>query len=150
MLADFYATLRDFIKKNSKKKNPKKIREIFFSFFFGYHGSMFNLEHASKKNLGLGPLVWEEIENEQTVHKAYKIIEGLLLNRACKTRFRPALCCKSYLKCALFILAQDALRANQGLQIEAYSCAINRAPPPTTISRETQTLNKKCLEFSPA
>jgi hypothetical protein len=41
------------------------------------------------------------------------------LNRVCKTRFRPALCCKSYLKRALFTLAKDVLRANPGLQIGA-------------------------------
>jgi hypothetical protein len=37
----------------------------------GYYGSTSSLEHACE-NLGgggLGPLVWEEKENEQTVHK---------------------------------------------------------------------------------
>jgi hypothetical protein len=40
-----------------------------FKFFFGYHGSTSNLEHACKNLGGLGTLVREEIENEQTVHK---------------------------------------------------------------------------------
>jgi hypothetical protein len=35
----------------------------------GSHGSTSNLEHACEKLGGLGPLVWEEIENVQTVHK---------------------------------------------------------------------------------
>jgi hypothetical protein len=42
---------------------------FFFQFFLGYHGSTSNLEHACENLVGLGPLVWEEIENEQTVHK---------------------------------------------------------------------------------
>jgi hypothetical protein len=42
---------------------------FFFQIFFGYHGSTSNLEHACENLGGLGPLVWEEIENEQTVHK---------------------------------------------------------------------------------
>jgi hypothetical protein len=48
----------------------KIFREIFFfQTFLGYHGSTSNLEHACENLGGLGPLVWEEIENEQTVHK---------------------------------------------------------------------------------
>jgi hypothetical protein len=43
--------------------------KFFFQIFFGYHGSTSNLEHACENLGGLGPLVWEEIENEQTVHK---------------------------------------------------------------------------------
>jgi hypothetical protein len=77
-LAECYATLRVFIKKiwkkiAKKKLNKKKInkifREFFFQIFFSYHGSTSNLEHACENLGGLGPLVWEEIENEQTVHK---------------------------------------------------------------------------------
>jgi hypothetical protein len=41
----------------------------FFRIFFGYCGSMSTLEHACENLGGLGPLVWEEIENGQTVHK---------------------------------------------------------------------------------
>jgi hypothetical protein len=60
-------------KKFDQKKFQKKIRKfsvkIFFQLFFPYHGSTSNLEHACE-NLGeLGPLVWEEIENVQTVHR---------------------------------------------------------------------------------
>jgi hypothetical protein len=48
----------------------KKFCEIFFfQIFLGYHGSTSNLEHACENLGGLGPLVWEEIENAQTVHK---------------------------------------------------------------------------------
>jgi hypothetical protein len=54
---------------NFKKKILKIFREIVFQFFFGYHGSTSNLEYACENLGGLGPLVWEEIENEQTVHK---------------------------------------------------------------------------------
>jgi hypothetical protein len=47
--------------------------KFLFLIFFGYHGSTSNLEHACEnacENLGgLGPLVWEEIENVQTVHR---------------------------------------------------------------------------------
>jgi hypothetical protein len=81
-LAECYATLRVFIeniwKKIAKKKlNKKKFHKkkftnfpwFFFHIFFGYHGSTSNLEHACKNLGGLDPLVWEEIENEQTVHK---------------------------------------------------------------------------------
>jgi hypothetical protein len=72
-LADCYATLRDFMKKFDQKKFKKKIqkifREILFSNFFGYHGSTFNLEYACENLGGLGQLVWEKIENVQTVHK---------------------------------------------------------------------------------
>jgi Kef-type K+ transport system membrane component KefB len=60
-------------KKLTKKKFEKKIRKFsvkfFFKIFFGYHGSTSNLEHGCEHFWGLGPLVWEEIENEQTVHK---------------------------------------------------------------------------------
>jgi hypothetical protein len=45
--------------------------KFFFQIFLGYHSSTSNLEHACE-NLGvLGPrpLVCEEIENAQTVHK---------------------------------------------------------------------------------
>jgi hypothetical protein len=61
------------MKKFDQKKIQKKIqnifREILFLIFFGYHGSTFNLEDACENLGGLGPLVWEEIENEQTVHR---------------------------------------------------------------------------------
>jgi hypothetical protein len=56
-------------KKIYKKFFYKIFREFFFQIFFGYHGSTSNLEHACENLGGLGPLVWEEIENEQTVHK---------------------------------------------------------------------------------
>jgi hypothetical protein len=57
-------------KKKFHKKNFYKIfREFFFQIFFGYHGSTSNLEHACENLGGLGPLVWEEIESVQTVHK---------------------------------------------------------------------------------
>jgi hypothetical protein len=69
ILADCYATLRDFIEKFDKKKIQKNFREILFLIFFGYHGSTFNLEYACENLGGLGPLVWEEIENVLTVHK---------------------------------------------------------------------------------
>jgi hypothetical protein len=57
------------IKKKSEKKFQKNFREFFFQFFFGYHGFTSNLEQACEYLGGLGPLVWEEIENGQTVHK---------------------------------------------------------------------------------
>jgi hypothetical protein len=61
-------------KKKFQKKISQKISENFlwnfcFQIFLGYHGSTSNLEHACKNLGGLGPLVWEEIENAQTVHK---------------------------------------------------------------------------------
>jgi hypothetical protein len=48
---------------------------FFFFFFFGYHGFTSNLEHACENLGGLGPLVWEEIENEQTGHKTNYYID---------------------------------------------------------------------------
>jgi hypothetical protein len=43
--------------------------KFFFQIFFGYRGSRSNLE-SDCKNLGcLVPLVWEEIDPAQTVHK---------------------------------------------------------------------------------
>jgi hypothetical protein len=56
-------------KKFHKKKFHKVSVTFFVHIFFGYHGSTSNLEHASENLGGLGPLVWEEIENKQTVHK---------------------------------------------------------------------------------
>jgi hypothetical protein len=56
-------------KKNSKKKSENFPWNFFFQIFLGYHGSTSNLEHACEHLGGLGPLVWEEIENVQTVHK---------------------------------------------------------------------------------
>jgi hypothetical protein len=44
-------------------------RKMFFPIFYGYRGSAANLGYACKKLGGLGPLVWEKIENGQTVHK---------------------------------------------------------------------------------
>jgi hypothetical protein len=58
-----------FNQKIFHKKIQKIFREFFFQIFFGYHGSTSNLEHACENLGSLGPLVWEEIENEQTVHK---------------------------------------------------------------------------------
>jgi hypothetical protein len=56
-----------FSLKNQKKKSEKKFqkifREILFQIFFAFHGSTSNLEHACEIFGGLGPLVWEEIEN---------------------------------------------------------------------------------------
>jgi hypothetical protein len=52
------------------KKNFRKISvKFFFLIFLSYHGSTSNLEHAGENLGGLGPLVWEEIDNAQTVHK---------------------------------------------------------------------------------
>jgi hypothetical protein len=44
---------------------------MFYEFFLGYHGSTSYLENVCEIFFwgGLDPLVWEEIENEQTVHK---------------------------------------------------------------------------------
>jgi hypothetical protein len=55
--------------KKNFKKNQKIFREIFFSIFFWL--SRFHIQFGAclRKFGGLGPLVWEEIENEQTVHK---------------------------------------------------------------------------------
>jgi hypothetical protein len=75
ILAECYATLRVFIEKNLKKKIAKKnfrkfSVKFFFLIFFGYPGSTANLGYACEHLGGLGTLVWEEIENAQTVHKA--------------------------------------------------------------------------------
>jgi hypothetical protein len=68
-----------FHRKNLKNISPKKISQknftkffvnnFFFKHFFGYSGSTANLGYACKNLGGLGPLVWEEIEFAQTVHK---------------------------------------------------------------------------------
>jgi hypothetical protein len=58
----------------------KKFKEIyekkFFNFFFKYQKKICELLFliSSAANFGLGPLVWEEIENEQTVLKVQIII----------------------------------------------------------------------------
>jgi hypothetical protein len=43
--------------------------KLFLNYFWDYYGFTFNLEYACEIFWGLGPLVWEEIENERTVHK---------------------------------------------------------------------------------
>jgi hypothetical protein len=48
-------------------------------------GSTSNLESACKNLGGLGPLVWEEIENEQTVHKG--LVKLLFLVLLCRHRY---------------------------------------------------------------
>jgi hypothetical protein len=69
-LTTFSKKISKKISKKNFKKNFRKFFVNFFSqFFLGYHGSTFNLEHACKNLGGLGPLVWEEMENTQTVHK---------------------------------------------------------------------------------
>jgi hypothetical protein len=69
-LADCYATLGDFMEKFDHFFLFRKFSVKFFNFFFGYHGFTSDLEYVIEKfGGGLGPLVWEEIENEQTVHK---------------------------------------------------------------------------------
>jgi hypothetical protein len=60
---------KNLTKKISKQNFQKIFREILFFNFFGYHGSTSNLDHDCENLGGLGPLVWEEIENGQTVHK---------------------------------------------------------------------------------
>jgi hypothetical protein len=79
-LAECSATLHVFIKKKFKKKSPNKflpkknfkkkntenfprIKKI------GYRGFTANLGYACENLGGLGPLVWEEIDPAQTVHK---------------------------------------------------------------------------------
>jgi hypothetical protein len=57
-------------KKIHKKKIQKIFREFFFQIFVGYPGSTANLGCACEKFGSLGPLVWEEIENAQTVHNS--------------------------------------------------------------------------------
>jgi hypothetical protein len=55
----------DSPKKSSQKKNPWN----FFQIFVDYPGFTANLGYACENFGSLGPLVWEEIENAQTVHK---------------------------------------------------------------------------------
>jgi hypothetical protein len=52
--------------------------KFFFQIFLSYYGSTSNLEHACENLGGLGPLVWEEIENAETVLKF--IYRSLKLN----------------------------------------------------------------------
>jgi hypothetical protein len=53
------------------------------------HGSTSNLEHACEILGGLGPLVWEEIENVQTVHKPKLKFIYRLLNQREKYHMGP-------------------------------------------------------------
>jgi hypothetical protein len=61
--------MEKFEQKKFQKKNQKIFREIFFSNFFWL--SRFHIQFGAclRKFGGLGPLVWEEIENVQTVHR---------------------------------------------------------------------------------
>jgi hypothetical protein len=61
---------KKFEKKIAKKNFRKFSVKFFFLIFFGYPGSTANLGYACEHLGGLGTLVWEEIENAQTVHKA--------------------------------------------------------------------------------
>jgi hypothetical protein len=60
-------------KKNFQKKFPKKYMKVFRdSFFHFFWLSTFRSQFGGYDLIylgGLGPLVWEEIENAQTVHK---------------------------------------------------------------------------------
>jgi hypothetical protein len=69
-----------FHKKNSKKNHQisfcqkkiskKKIQKIFRELKkIGYRGFTANLGYACENLGGLGPLVWEEMDPAQTVHK---------------------------------------------------------------------------------
>jgi hypothetical protein len=65
--------------------------KFFFPNFLGYHGSTSNLEHACENLGGLGPLVWEEIENAQTVHKPkLKFIYRCVRKNKNNAKLRPA------------------------------------------------------------
>jgi hypothetical protein len=61
---------KNLTQKNLTKKKFKIIfREMFLNFFLCLRPSTSNLESACKNLGGLGPLVWEEIDTAQTVHK---------------------------------------------------------------------------------
>jgi hypothetical protein len=69
----YKATLHTFAEcfrqKIPKKVLKKKILEKCFPNYLCLRPSTSNLESACKKFGGLGPLVWEEIDTEQTVVK---------------------------------------------------------------------------------
>jgi hypothetical protein len=57
---------KNWLKKISNKKFQKKFREFFWNFFLAIMVPRPIWSMPAKKIWVLGPLVWEEIENEQT------------------------------------------------------------------------------------